>query len=206
VLRSLSVVILIAGLLPAADRQVTYQGDIAPLSISPTFDHGFLIVWDRDTDGVTKALKTISVYGPTGSRLYQSAIQGPNLKEATLLNGAADDDGTVAVVFDLPGGFAILDSSGKQIQTVVTSPYVPTQICFAPDHTIWVAGNTAYGKDEMLFRRYSRDGKELGRFVPGSTFSSKRTVARCIGGRDYSPGPMGLWCFLKRLSLHRTFP
>jgi len=31
VLRSLSVVILIAGLLPAADRQVTYQGDIAPL-------------------------------------------------------------------------------------------------------------------------------------------------------------------------------
>jgi hypothetical protein len=190
------VTLLGAVALPAANRQVTYQGDIHPLNITPTFDHGYLIVWDRNTDG-TRELKTISVYGPTGSRIYQAAIQVPKHKHLFLLNAAADVDGTVAVVFREPGGFAVLNRNGMQIQTVVTDSYIPTQICFAPDHTIWLAGSSASGAEYMMFRKYSPDGRELGRFVSSSTFASRLAPIECIGGRAMQASANGIVALLQ---------
>ena len=175
---------LFAGAMFAADRQVTYQGDLSPLNIKPTFDHGYVIAWDRNTDGTTKQIKTISVFGPDGSRLYQASITVSNQKFTSLLNGAADTDGTVAVVFGNPGGFAVLDPSGKQIHTVLTAPYAPSQICFAPDHTIWLEGQEGLGSTEyMIFRKYSPDGHELGRFVSSAKFAAKVSAVHTIGGR-----------------------
>jgi hypothetical protein len=119
-------------------------------------------------------MQVISVFGPDGSRLYQTAITVPNQKYISLLNGAADIDGTVAVVFRSPGGFAVLDRSGHPVHTVLTAPYEPTQICFAPDHSIWLEGHEGIGDHEyMVFRKYSSDGHELGRFVSSSKFAAQ---------------------------------
>ena len=167
---------LLAGSMFAAGRQVTYQGDLSPRNIKPTFDHGYVIAWDRN--------ETISVFGPDGSRRYQTAIQVSNQKHVSLLNGAVDTDGKVAVVFRAPYGFAVLDSGGKQIHTVLTAPYQPSQICFAPDHAIWLEGHQGLGDTEyMVFRKYSSDGKELGRFVSNSKFAAKVPAVVTIGGR-----------------------
>jgi hypothetical protein len=183
---------LFAGAILAADRQVTYQGDLSPLNIVPSFDHGYVIVWDRNTDG-EKQLKTISVFGPDGSRLYQTAIGVPNQKYISLLNGAADTDGTVAVVFQNPGGFAVLDPMGRQIHTVITAPYEPSQICFAPDHSIWLEGAEGLGGAEyMIFRKYSLDGHELGRFVSSSKFAAKVPAVTSIGGRAIRASASGI--------------
>ena len=164
-------VTLFAGAAFTADRQVTYQGDLSPLNIKPVFDHGYVIAWDRNIDG-DKQIQTISVFGPDGSRLYNTGIRLPDRKYISPLNAAADMDGTVAVVFR--AGFAVFDPSGKQIHTVLTTPYEPSDICFAPDHSIWLQGRGGLGDAEyMIFRKYSPDGHELGRFVSSSKSAVK---------------------------------
>jgi hypothetical protein len=91
-------------------RQVTYQGEIAPLNITPTLEHGYLLTWDRNLDGGL-AMNRISLYGPDGSHAYSATVQVPNLKNLSLTNGAIDVDGRVGVVFR-DHGFAVLDPSG----------------------------------------------------------------------------------------------
>lgn len=185
------VLTLFAGAVFAADRRVTYQGDLSPLNIKPTFDHGYVIVWDLNTDG-DKQIKTISLFGPDGSRLYNTAIRSPNQKYIEMmLNGAADTDGTVAVVFR--AGFAVLDPSGKQIHTVLTAPYEPSDICFAPDHSIWLEGHEGLGGTEyMIFRKYSPDGHELGRFVSSSKVAAKVPARGIIGARTIRASAIGI--------------
>jgi hypothetical protein len=103
------------GAIFAADRQVTYQGDLSPLNSIPSFDHGYVIVWDRNNDGA-KQLKTISVFGPDRFRVYQTAIGVPNQKYLSLLNGAADTDGTVAVVFRKPADSPCLTQAANRFK------------------------------------------------------------------------------------------
>ena len=163
----------------AASREVIYQGDLAPLNITPTFDHGYVIVWDRNIDGDT-SLKRISVYAPSGVLAFRTNIQAPGHPYLSLSNGAVDTDGSVAVVFREPGGFTLLDKGGQQTRTVLTGAYVPTQICFAADHTIWLAGSVFGSQDYGILRRYSLDGKQLGEFLPRSVYDL--SPAQSIGG------------------------
>jgi hypothetical protein len=162
----------------AASREVVYHGDLAPLNITPTFDNGYLLVWEGNAAEHTD--RRIAVYRPDGTLAYRAEIQPPEGDYLTLLNGAVDTDGVVAVTFR-PGGFALLSASGKQIRTVATGTYLPTQVWFGPDHTIWLAGRGSPGSDYAIFRRYSRDGNELGSFVPQSMFGGLAPV-EIIGG------------------------
>jgi hypothetical protein len=72
---------------------------------------------------------------------------------------------------DYGPGFAVLDRTGALKAYLTTHPYAPTQICFAPDHSIWAIGNvrTEETPDYFVLRHYSREGKELGAFLPRST-------------------------------------
>jgi hypothetical protein len=153
---------LAAQLISGEGREVLYQGDLAPVNIAPTFDHGYVIAWEQNG---------IGVFGPNGKLLYHAVIQVPHQKYLNLHNAAVDSDGTVAVVFGNPGpgGFAVLDQSGHQVHTVLTGSY-PTQICIAPDHTIWLGVEGPSSENYNLFRRYSMDGHELGEFAPTSAY------------------------------------
>jgi hypothetical protein len=173
-LKSCLFVTLAALACAAATRQVVYLGDLSPLNIVPTLDNGYVIALEGNG--------RIAVYGADGSRLYEATIQVANAKFLTILNAAADADGTVAVIFRNPEGFAVVDRAGKQLRTVTTGRYTPKQICFAPDHTIWLAGDGPLNEDYMIFRHYSTGGHELGQFIHKSEFSSYFTV-ESIGGR-----------------------
>jgi hypothetical protein len=94
------------------------------------------------------------------------------------LSVAIDSDGTTEVVYwfeqGTRAGIAILDKAGNQIRVIETQPYRPSQVCFAPDHSIWTLGdqwrvNLRPADDFMAFHHYSREGKLLGSFVPRST-------------------------------------
>jgi hypothetical protein len=72
----------------AADpREVYYQGFLAPENITPTFDKGYLLVYDFDK---------IDAYAPDGRPLYSVSAEVPNAKIANIQNAAADVDGTMA--------------------------------------------------------------------------------------------------------------
>jgi hypothetical protein len=173
----------------AEPREVYYQGFLAPLNITPTFDKGYLFVYDS---------YKIDAFAPDGSPLYSVSAHVPDAKIVNIDNAAADTDGTMAGVVDYSrdgtsrtegGGIVLFDRSGKQIRFFDTGPYLPTQVCFAPDHSIWTLGWRGRGAsretdDYFILRNYSQEGQEIGAFLPRSSFES---------GPD-PVGPMvGLW-------------
>src|SRR5581483_4514300 len=90
--------------------------------------------------------------------------------------------------------FAVLDPSGHMVRIVATPWFSPVQISFAPDHSIWIAGHTfgAGIKDDGIFRRYSPDGIELGRFVPESIFNPPLTPIDIVGGKALRASAHGI--------------
>jgi len=72
----------------AESRDVYYQGALAPRSIGPTFDKGYLVVYDRD--------HKIDVYAPDGSPLYSVSAHVPKADWVNFENAAVDTDGTLA--------------------------------------------------------------------------------------------------------------
>ncbi len=119
--------LLISGALASAQiHDVHYQG-LAPLHIMPTFDHGYLVVYDRD--------QSVDVYASDGSLRYKASVHGPDGSEAWIQNAAVDADGTLAVTVKYPpschvaglgliqlhhGGIAIFDQSGVQTRVIDT--------------------------------------------------------------------------------------
>jgi len=172
----------------AAPRDVYYQGLLTPLNITPTFDKGYLFVHD--------AYK-IDVFGPGGSHLNDVAAVVAKAKVVNIINAAADADGTTAGAVEYSfdgstrtehGGIAVFDSSGKQERFFDTGLYFPTQVAFGPDHSIWTLGwpgiARRWSEDFCILRNYSRDGRELGAFLPRSS----------LPGEIDPIGPMvGMW-------------
>src|SRR5712692_883088 len=78
-------------------REVYYQGLLAPQNVTPTFDKGYLIVYDFDQ---------IDVYRPDGWPMYKVAAHVPNAKSSSIINAAVETDGTLAsaVVYSRGGG------------------------------------------------------------------------------------------------------
>src|ERR1700722_13120127 len=69
-------------------RDVYYQGDLAPLNILPTFDKGYLAVYERE--------HTIALYGPDGTLAYRAVPQVPGAKLG-VMNATPDSDGSLAI-------------------------------------------------------------------------------------------------------------
>src|SRR5579863_3652260 len=174
----------------AEPREVYYQGFLTPRNITPTFDRGYLFVYDF--------LHKIDVYAPDGSALFSVSAQVPNATIVNMDNAAADTDGTIVGAVEYfgdggnrssGGGIALFDRSGKQTRFFDTGRYLPTQVCFAPDHTIWSLGwrgdKASHETDDyFVLRNYSKDGQEIGAFLPRSSFEPEPDPI----------GPMiGLW-------------
>jgi len=194
--------------LAAEARDVYYQGDVAPLNIMPTFDKGYLVVYDRD--------HKINVYAPGGSPLYSASAQVPNTDWADIENAAVDTDGTLAgaiehrrLKHESSGGIVLFDRTGTQIRFIDTGQYLPTQVCFAPDHSIWTIGwqgHVGKNEDYFILRDYSQEGNELGAFLPRSSFDAEpdpvgpvtggwqlRTSNARVGAIFYVSSILGKW-------------
>lgn len=154
--------ISVAALAAPAGRDVVYPREIkAPV---PTFDKGYLITWDRTS--------SLSLYGPDGQLLYDLKLAPPGEPHAGVMSAVIDTDGTVAAAYEVTsvrGGVALVDATGRPFQFLTIAQYVPAHICFAGDHSIWTIGNMDdSGKDYAVIRKYSRDLRLLGEFVPRS--------------------------------------
>jgi hypothetical protein len=106
----------------------------------------------------------------------------PGADLVNIENVAVDSDGTVALAIravagrlNRGGGIALFDPKGKQSRFFDTGEYLPTQVAFGPDHSVWAIGYLgetagANTRDYPILRKYAQDGQELGAFLPRSTF------------------------------------
>ena len=161
---------------------------------APSFDHGYVAAWDL------VQLHSATLYNPEGRKMFDitSFTLPDGTKTTAPLSVAVDSDGASAMVYwierDPRSGIAILDSSGNQMRLIQTQPLRPSQVCFAPDHSIWTFGDQwkngeLPAPDFMTFRHYSRDGTLLGSFVPRSALPAWEGM-----GLDQVVAPfVGLW-------------
>lgn len=187
--RFCALITLLAALSLVVEAQsVVYQGDLSPLNILPTFDKGYLAVYEPE--------HAISLYGPDGHLAYKATVQAPHATSTTVDNAAPDSDGSLAVSVEyrveqeelFRGGIAFLDSAGNQTAFIATgSGYRPTQVCFGPDHSIWTIGwrgpedPPRSAEDYFILRNYGRDGRLVGAYLPRSSFEQDPTRPM-IGG------------------------
>lgn len=149
----------------ASVRELYYQADnLAPNNIGPTFVNGYLVVYGPN--------KSVSVYSPDGTFAYSISPEHGFIHNATV-----DTDQTSAVAIQFGGKrgmISIFDRTGSPIRAIETGTYLPSFVCFAPDHSIWVTGRqwrqSLTDKPEyFILRHFSRDGNELGAFLPRSS-------------------------------------
>jgi hypothetical protein len=73
-------------------RDVYYQGDLAPLNILPTFDKGYLAVYEPE--------HTIALYEADGSLAYRAKALVPGVKYIDVANAAPEADGSLAIAVE----------------------------------------------------------------------------------------------------------
>lgn len=125
----------------------------------------------------------VDVFAADGTLMYRVPAKVPGSDWAMIENAAVDSDGTMAAAvrgvsaagIAGGGGIALFDRTGTQIRFLDTGGYLPTQVAFGPDHSIWtigwLAGNGArLTADYSTLRNYAQDGRELGEFLPRASF------------------------------------
>jgi len=154
----------------------------------PDFDRSFLLF-------IAVRSGSFEVWGPDGVERFLGVVDNPPGAEITSL--AVDSDGSVAAGIGFPGpqgfsgGIAYFDSSGKQTRFVDTGKYAPAHVCFDRNHSLWTFGwqrHSSGDREEpsnyMMFRKYSADGSEAGRYGPRSFLPGRSAP----GGASF-----GLW-------------
>jgi hypothetical protein len=182
--------ILVAAALQAQDGNPVQYTTMNPClhggCLSPKFDKGYFIQL-HDYPGSVPP-DGYELWGPDGSFLYNINIIAPDGTSAHVHDVAVDRDGTaIAATWyggyggNAPvagGGIAVIDPAGKQLSFIATGRWIPANPGFGPDHSIWVSGtqfepfpsDRPSRADYQLLRKYSREGKLLGEFLPRSSF------------------------------------
>jgi hypothetical protein len=101
---------------------------VSPLNIRPTFDNGYLVVYEREG---------FSVYAPDGSCAFRFTRP-----RGSVVNVAVDLDGTAAAALHqgISRGTSVFDQIGAQRRYIDTGVFIPGRVCFASDHSIWTTG------------------------------------------------------------------
>lgn len=168
-------VLMLPAIAVASDTEVVIQGYMSPLNISPAFDHGYVAVYED---------VGIAVYASDGSLAMR--IASPD--GGRIHNADIHPDGSVVIATEREewpsevGGVSIFNPDGSLAGRIATGPYVPSQVCFAPDHSIWTLGSEDWRRlsggnrdrrdllDYFLLRHYSSGGALLGEYFSRSQF------------------------------------
>lgn len=127
----------------------------------------------------------IEVYDRNGLLRFHAPVADEADRPVAGLNSAAvDAEGNVAITAVLTtgrgsaGGIVILDPAGNRKRVLTTDRFRPTYVCFAPQGDLWVFGwqkdaddpSREDRKDYAQVWRFSRDGREAGKYLPRSEF------------------------------------
>lgn len=171
-------------------RRVSFDslvvGDFRPV---PKFEKGYVLLAEHRC--------MLSVFEPNGRKLFTRELQAPGGLPCQVNEAAVDAGGAFAAAISFSGPFGFtgailfLDATGKTVSFIDTERYLPAHIGFDRNRSLWSIGtkrdevNTGMtAKDEyFLVRKFSRDGKLLGEFIPRSWWSPRGAPGD--GGRGY---------------------
>jgi hypothetical protein len=176
----LRIILFLGLLLPGlaedtSPRQIAYAGmDSCPRGgcPSPVFDKGYFF----QMVGADAGSNGYALWGPEGSWRYSIQIVAPDGTLARLRDAAIDSEGSAIVPMSYggverrQGGLVLVDPRGRQTQFIATGNWLPAHACFGLDNAIWVSGTQWAGTDYPMVRKYARDGKLLGEYLPRSLF------------------------------------
>jgi len=138
----------------------------------PGFYNGYLYQCQPDD--------MVTLFAPSGEGILTVPIQGGGDSRVEVMSVAIDDDGTLAISrVGLPKiGIDIRDSSGNLIRSIDTGRYMPAQLSFGQDHSLWSFGwqrdatrpEIADRQDYATVRKYLASGKQVGAYLPRSLF------------------------------------
>jgi hypothetical protein len=141
------------------------------------FDHGYLLFTPDSSSAV-------EIWGPDGLQHFFGTVDKPY--GAHVYSIAVDSDGSAAASVvgfngsEISEGIAYFDSTGMQSRFVDTGRYMPSHLSFDKNHSLWAFGwmrNAASDREErsdyMMFRKYSGDGTEEGRYGRRSILSAR---------------------------------
>ena len=172
----LSLCLLLPAFASEPTKTVIFGRGVQAVTV-PTFDQGYLLFnLPRNN--------SVEVWGPDGLLRFFAAAENP--PGASVMSLAVDSDGSVAaaVGFSGPqgfgGGLAYFDASGKQTRFVETGKYMPAHVSFDRNHSLWTfgwqrdsSGDYEDRSNYMMFRKFSPDGSEIGRYAPRSSLPEK---------------------------------
>lgn len=165
-----SSLLLSLALVPTCVAQTRVTAQYEDLPGVAIYSNGYLLSWD------SPQYTQVTLYSRDG----RPAFSAPERKDnSSPVMWAVDSDGVVATAYrqqhPVEGRIDLLDLSGSVTRTINTGAYIPQQVVFAPDHTIWTAGyNAGNGgtQDLNVLHHYARTGEELGEALPWSQIAS----------------------------------
>ncbi len=167
-MRALLCAVLFIGLARAADAPLREVQSECPVnSEQPVceFRHGRLFRFDP----------VMRVYGRDGRFAFNAPVRFPNGDLAQARDADVDSDGSIVVAAadyqKNAYGLAVLNATGMQTALFPTGSFAPRGLAIAEDHSIWVLGSEGRKGDYMVLRKYTREGKLTGSFLPRSTLA-----------------------------------
>ena len=160
-MRARSSLLLSLAFLPACFAQGLVTSKYENLPGVALYSHGYLLSWD------SPQYTRVTLYG----RDAKPAFSAPERNvDSYGVMWAVDSDGVVAGAYRprhmLQGRIDLLDLTGSVTRTINTGSYIPQQVVFAPDHTIWTTSYNARNdgtQDSMSFTITPEPAKNWGR-------------------------------------------
>jgi hypothetical protein len=169
-------------------REMVYPGAMtAPYQVVPTYDKGHLLYLHLPN--------RLEVFRPDGKLAFNPELPCPGSGACSVAGAAVNSHGHIAVSLCYSRqsaracGIRILSSEGRETRFIETGQYVPLAVCFDQDDNLWSLGwqSDAHTDDEerqdySLVHKFSRDGKEIGRYLPRRLWSDRMAQPGMMNG------------------------
>lgn len=130
---------------PNTGRSVVMTEPFMPDLPMPIWDKGYLV--SRRLMTKVAGTPNVWLYNAKGDLVREGAIWFPDSTRVILSHAAVTSDGRIVVSGFAEHGTSIqaffiawTNKSGTVTKAIRTNPYVPMQLCVAPDGTAWTAG------------------------------------------------------------------
>lgn len=166
--------------LSAPVKRVVFDG--TPFSIGATVPHwenGYLISTALATG---PGIPNVRLFDRNGNKVREVSIWMPESQRTAIEGSTVAPDGTIVVSGTAvradgtrAGFIARTTASGLLSDVIQTNPFWGTQVCIAPDRTVWSFGGLERGLDESrptgdLLRHYDFRKGLIGSFIPDALF------------------------------------
>lgn len=180
-------------LLQTPERRVVFERSPATDMPVAHLDKSYLV--SRILETTAPDTPNVWIYDHNGIKVAQAAIWIPEATHLLLTNAAVTSGGDIVVTGiaeqkDLTQAFfiALTDKTGKVLHLIRTNPFIPMNMCTAPDGTVWTAGGVrSQSKTERdagsVIRHFDFSKGLIESYLAQSTFGSRSSPAGYSGSR-----------------------